>query len=77
MKSKGRRYKRAVDALYKIHLGKFSSVHSSGYVVSTSKKHPNYFKAMLWNEWEKKWELVCCSYISTYMYNDGSWVKSR
>ncbi len=66
MKNKGRRHKRAVDALNKIHLGEFSSC-SKGYVLSTSKNHPNYFTAMLWNDWGKRMDsLLLCIYLNVY-----------
>jgi len=67
MRNKSRLFKRAEDALKKIHL-KPNSDYSKGYVIGVSKKHPNYFMAMLWDKWDKEWHKVACSYISIYRY---------
>lgn len=67
MRNKNRLYKRAEDALKKVHLAPYSD-YSKGYIIGVSKKHPNYFIAMLWNKWDKEWQKVFCSYISTYGY---------
>ena len=75
MKNKGRQWKRAEDALKKIHIDKCR--YKKGYVVSVSKKHPNYFTAMIFDSWENKWNVILCAYISAYMNQDGSFVKTR
>lgn len=74
MKNKGRKYKRAVDALNKIHLNNSSDNCTKGYVLSTiSRKYPNFFTAMIWDDVDEEWGICHCSYISTYMHKDGSW----
>lgn len=65
MKNRNKLQKRANDALKKIHI---RGDYTKGYVVSVSKKHPNYFMAMLWNDLDKEWQKVACAYISTYGY---------
>ena len=72
---KGRRWKRAEDALKKIHIDKYR--YKKGYVVSVSKKHSNYFTAMIFDSWENNWNMILCAYISAYMNQDGSFVKTR
>ena len=67
MKNRNRLFKRANDALKKLHCITGSD-YSHGYVVGVSKRHPNYFIAMLYNKYEKKWQRVACGYISTYRY---------
>lgn len=68
MKSKGRRWKRANDALRKHVL---DDRYTKGYVMATSKRHPNYYTAMVWDSYFCKWEVHYCGYISAYMNPDG------
>lgn len=71
MKNKGRRWKRAEDALKK----RLDVRYTKGYVMATSKHHPNYFTAMIWDSYFCKWEVWHCGYISAYMNPDGTFIK--
>lgn len=75
MKNKGRRYKRAKDALKKSVLDKYE--YTKGHVISVSKTHPNYFTAMVYDSLKDEWQIHLCAYLSAYMNPDGSFVKTR
>lgn len=74
MNKKGRRDKRANDAMKKICL---TSRYTRGRVICTRKKHPNYFLCEIYDSWTDKWELHYTAYISAYMNADGSFIKVR